>query len=130
MYQKVTLIGRIGKEPEIKQVGENRLAKITLATSESYKDKTGTRQETTEWHNVTIWGKLAEVVEKHVKKGDLILIEGRLHYDSYEKDGIKHYTTEIRCDNLKMLGSKSDSKPQPSAGMNDVVEAQMEDLPF
>lgn len=107
---KVILIGRLGKDPEGMHLksGDTVVA-FSLATSESYKDKnTGERKEITEWHNCVAWRGLAEVIEKYVRKGDQIYVEGKIKTRSWEKDGQKHYTTEIIVDNMVMLGGKKE----------------------
>ncbi len=89
---KVMLIGRLGKDPEIRAISSGaKVANFSIATDESYKDKDGVKHEKTEWHNIVIWRGLAEVVEKYVKKGDLIYIEGKLTTEKYEKDGVTKY---------------------------------------
>ena len=108
---KVFLIGRTGKDPEVKEVNGTTVAKFSLATSENWKDKDGNKKEATEWHNIVIWGKLCEVVRKYVKKGDLLYVEGKIKAEKWEKDGVSRYTTNIVVDQLTMLGSKSD-KPE------------------
>jgi single-strand DNA-binding protein len=116
MINKVLLIGRVGKDPEVKQTTGGSVAKFSLATTESYKNKAGEKVENTEWHNIVIFGKLTEIVEKYVKKGDLIYVEGKIIYGSYDdKDGNKRYTTDIKVDVLKMLGSKGETK-NPNIG--------------
>lgn len=116
MINRVILIGRIGKDPEVKQTTGGSVAKFSLATTESYKNKAGEKVEQTEWHNIVIFGKLTEIVEKYVKKGDLIYVEGKIIYGSYDdKDGNKRYTTDIKVDVLKMLGSKGEPK-NPNMG--------------
>ena len=104
----VQLIGRLGQDPEIVNFPDgNKMAKFTLATDDSYKDKSGTKVERTYWHNIIVKGGLVEVVEKFVAKGKEIAIEGKLTNRSWEdKDGKKHYTTEIFCNELLMLGGK------------------------
>jgi single-strand DNA-binding protein len=106
---KVILVGRLGKEPEVRNLDNGAIvANFSLATSESYKDKTtGDKKEITEWHNIVIWGKLAEIVQRYVHKGDLIYVEGKLRTRSWEKDGVTKYTTEVLGDNMTMLGSRS-----------------------
>ncbi len=106
---KVILLGYVGKEPEIKTANENQVATFSLATSESYKDKNGNKQTNTEWHNITIWGGLVKVVENYVNKGTQLLIEGKIRYRKYEKDGETKYFTEILASNFKMLGSKGNN---------------------
>ena len=103
---KVILVGRLGKNPEVRYLENGvAVANFSMATSETYKDRTtGERREQTEWHNVVLWRGLAEVVEKYVKKGDMIYVEGKLKTRSWEKDGVTRYTTEVVGDNMTMLG--------------------------
>jgi single-strand DNA-binding protein len=110
MYNKVMLIGRLGQDVDFRTVaGGTPLAKFTMATDETRRSENGERTTTTEWHRIIVWRRLAEVARDYLKKGSLIHLEGRIHYDSYEnKEGQKVYTTEIVCDNFKMLGSRSD----------------------
>lgn len=118
MINKVILVGRLGKDPEIRHVsqGSTQVANFSVATDESYKDKQGERQHKTEWHNITIWGKMALIAEKYLKKGTLVYIEGKIHTRSYEgKDGQKKYVTEIVAQTFTMLGSKKEQ----GTGYND-----------
>ena len=108
MYSKTSLIGNVGKDPEIKVFESNTLVKFTLATSEKYKNKNGEMVTTTEWHNITAWGKLAEIIEKYVKKGALLFVEGKLHYSTSGEGDQKKYFTEIKIDTMKMLGGKKE----------------------
>ncbi|WP_207436236.1 single-stranded DNA-binding protein [Sabulibacter ruber] len=103
---KVILIGNLGKDPEVRHLeGGVAVARFPLATSETFKDKNGDRQERTEWHNIVVWRGLAEVAEKYVRKGQSVYIEGRIRTNSYQdKDGIQRYSTEIVADNMTMLG--------------------------
>lgn len=103
---KVILLGHLGKDPEIRAMETGRrVANFTLATSETYKDKNGERVENTEWHNVVFWGPVTEIIEKYVKKGTQIYVEGKLRTRSYEtKEGVKKYTTEILGDTITLLG--------------------------
>jgi single-strand DNA-binding protein len=105
---KVILIGRLGKEPEVRNLDNGAtVANFTMATSESYKDKTtGEKKEVTEWHNIVLWRGLAEISQKYLHKGDLVYIEGKLRTRSWEKEGVTRYTTEIVADTMTMLGSK------------------------
>lgn len=114
MLNQVNLIGRVGKEPEIKTFDSgSRVANFSLATSEKYKG-----EEKTQWHNITVMGKTVDVVEKYVKKGDLLHLTGKIEYRSWDdKDGNKKYITEILVFGVTMLGggSKNDSStPEPS----------------
>jgi len=141
---KVTLIGNCGKDPEVKHLPSGKVvAKFTLATSEKWKDKTtGEVKEDTQWHNVTFWGKLAEIIEKYVKKGNPLYIEGSIKYRNYEDNGVKKYFTEIEGDAIRLLVKKEDgslappaydtSQPMAGAKANPVSSAPLEedDLPF
>jgi single-strand DNA-binding protein len=105
---KVILIGHLGKDPEMQTFeGGNMLCKFSLATSEVFKDKAGNKQEKTEWHNIVIWGALADVAQKYLRKGAPVYLEGKINNRSYDdKDGNKKYITEIRVENMQMLGGK------------------------
>jgi single-strand DNA-binding protein len=105
---KVILIGNLGKDPEIRYINESTpVANFSLATTESYKDKNGVRQDITEWHNIVAWRHLAEISEKFLKKGKQIYLEGRIRSRSYDdKEGIKRYITEIVAENIQMLGKR------------------------
>lgn len=108
---KVILIGRLGKDPEVRNLDNGvSVANFTMATSESYKDRTtGEKKEVTEWHNIVLWRALAEISQKYLHKGDLVYIEGKLRTRSWEKDGVTRYTTEVVADNMTMLGSRGSS---------------------
>ena len=108
---KVILIGNLGKDPEIQKVdGTIPVAKFPLATTETFKDRSGKQVSQTEWHNVVLWRGLAELAEKYLKKGSLIYVEGHLHTRSWEdKDGNKKSTVEVVGDNLIMLDKKLES---------------------
>jgi len=103
---KVQLIGNLGKDPEVVQLENGgKLAKFSLATNESYKNNKGERITETQWHNVVAWGKLAEIVENYLSKGKEVAVEGKLTHRSYEtKEGEKRYVTEVKCNELMMLG--------------------------
>lgn len=104
---KVILVGNVGNQPEIKQTsGGLTIATVSLATTDSRKDKDGNRQEKTEWHRVKFFGKTAEIVQEYVQKGTQLYVEGKIEYGSYEKDGVKHYTTDIIGNDMQMIGSK------------------------
>ena len=105
---KVILIGNLGKDPETRYMPSGgAVTNVTIATSESWKDKDGQRQERTEWHKVVFFNKLAEIAGEYLKKGSKVYIEGALRTRSYDKDGQKHYTTEIVADEMQMLDGKS-----------------------
>lgn len=115
---RATLIGNLGSDPEIRHTTSGKaVASFSLATSERFKDKTtGENKSLTEWHNIVLWGSLAEIAGKYLKKGSKVYIEGKIKTRSWEKDGTKRYITEIVADNMTMLGEK----PQAAAH---VVEA-------
>ena len=104
----VRLIGYVGADPEIKNLdGDKKLSKFSIATSESYVNEEGHKVTETNWHNVVAWGKQAGIVEKYLKKGSEVAIEGKLLTRSYtDKDGNKKFVTEILCNELLLLGKK------------------------
>ncbi len=111
---KVMLIGNVGRDPEVRYLdgnsGNAKVATFTLATTERYRDRNGETRENTEWHNIVAWRGNADVVERFVKKGTQLFIEGRLRTRSWDdQTGNKRYTTEIIVDNLQLLGKKSDN---------------------
>jgi single-strand DNA-binding protein len=102
---KVILVGNLGDDPETKYTqGGMAVTTIRLATTSVRKDKDGQTQERTEWHRVKFFGKLGEIAGEYLKKGRQVYIEGRIEYGSYEKDGVKHYTTDVVADEMQMLG--------------------------
>jgi single-strand DNA-binding protein len=102
---KVMLLGNLGADPELRVTpGGQAVLKLRLATTESYLDKSNTRQERTEWHRITIWGKRGEALAKILGKGDRIFIEGRIQTSSYEKNGEKRYSTDIIANNVILSG--------------------------
>ncbi|WP_224491249.1 single-stranded DNA-binding protein [Robertkochia flava] len=108
LRNKVQLIGNLGNDPEIIEMESGRkLARFSLATNETYKSASGDLVKDTQWHMVVAWGKLAEIIEKYVKKGSEVALEGKLTTRAYEdKQGTKRYVTEVNCSELLMLGSK------------------------
>ena len=106
LRNKVQLIGNLGNDPEIVNLDSgNKLAKFSIATNETYKNAKGEKVTDTQWHNVVAWGKTAEIVENYLTKGNEVAVEGKLTHRSYEnKEGEKRYITEIRCNELLMLG--------------------------
>jgi len=113
---RVMLLGNLGADPELKVTqGGQAVLKMRLATTESYLDKNNTRQERTEWHRVTMWGRRAEALAKFLQKGERIFVEGRLQTSSYEKDGEKRYSTEVIATNV-ILGGRGRGGDQPFEG--------------
>ena len=107
---KVILIGNLGKDPEVKHLENGAtVANIALATTETYKDRNGNKVENTEWHNIVIWGGLADVVESYVHKGDQLYLEGKLMTRKWEKEGVTYSRTEVVCNQMQMVGSKDKS---------------------
>ena len=106
LKNRVQLIGNLGNDPEIVNLeGGSKLAKFSIATSDTYKNAQGEKVEETQWHTIVAWGKTAEIVENFLIKGKQVAVEGKLTHRSYEtKEGEKRYVTEIRCNELLMLG--------------------------
>jgi single-strand DNA-binding protein len=107
LRNSVQLIGRLGKDPEVKAFSNSKKASFSIATTDSYKNQKGEKIEDTQWHNIVIWGKLAGVAEKYLKKGQEVAVEGKLIHRQYEANGEKKYVTEINVNDLVMLGSKN-----------------------
>ena len=106
---KVTLIGRLGQDPEVREVGTSKVANFSIATDESYTDRSGNKVEKTEWHKIVMWNKAAENAQAFLKKGSLVYVEGKIETRSWENDsGEKRYTTEIKSFSFQMLDNKSD----------------------
>jgi single-strand DNA-binding protein len=135
---KVILVGNVGKDPDVRHLDSGvSVANFPLATSETYRNKENQKVTNTEWHNIVVWRGLAEVVEKYVKKGDPLYLEGKIRTRSYDdKDGNKKYITEIFADNMQMLGSKqsnnNDSSSEEKQPETDIETPPQEedDLPF
>ncbi len=138
---KVILVGNVGRDPEVRHLDKGvAVARFSLATTENYTSKTGEKVSNTEWHNIVLWRGLAEVAEKYVKKGSQLYIEGRLRTNSYEKDGVKHYTTEINADTMQLLGKREGqaemgNQAAPAESVQSVSEPDFsqpeeDDLPF
>ena len=109
MVNKVILVGNLGRDPEVRSTPSGQpVASFSLATTRRWRDKNGQRQEQTEWHNIVVWGKQAEIAGQYLTKGKQIFLEGRLQTRSWDdkQSGEKKYRTEIVCDNFQMLGTK------------------------
>lgn len=126
---KAILIGNLGKDPEVRYLQDNTaVASLSLATSETFKNKAGEKVTSTEWHKVILWRKLAEVAEKYLKKGMTVYIEGKIKTRKYEKEGKTYYTTEIFAESLQMLGGKEhDGQSQAEKNGADMAKASMQD---
>lgn len=144
---KVILVGNVGKDPEVKHLdSETAVANFSLATSENYTNKSGEKVETTEWHNIVCWRRLATLAENYIRKGSQIYLEGRIRTRSYEQDGIKKYITEINADTIQLLGRKGEGsqiegnktqqqssvvkEPQTDSGSYSNNGSGEDDLPF
>ncbi len=135
---RVILLGNLGNDPEVKTFDDgNKLARFPIATNETYKNRNGEKVSATEWHNVVVRRGLADVVEKYLKKGNQVYVEGKLRTRKWQdKDGNNRYTTEVHVDNMTMMGGpKSDSQPQqtqesvPHAEEPPMI-SEGDDLPF
>ncbi|MGB9081424.1 MAG: single-stranded DNA-binding protein [Desulfuromonadaceae bacterium] len=136
---KVMLIGNLGKDPEVRFTASGQaVASFSLATSEKFKGKSGEMEERTEWHNITLWGKLAEIAGEYLSKGKTVYIEGRLQTRKWQdKSGNDRYTTDIVGDKMQMLSPKGersggDSSSAPKSGGSSYEEPpfQDDDIPF
>ncbi|MBI2820788.1 MAG: single-stranded DNA-binding protein [Acidobacteria bacterium] len=140
---KVILVGRLGKDPEVRYTPSGAaVANFSVATDETWKDKSGEKQQRTEWHNIVVWGKLAEICGQYLTKGKLVYLEGRLQTREWDdRDGNKRRTTEVVASDMVMLGSKAEgggtaaaresprpaesvATPTPDIGITD------DDIPF
>jgi single-strand DNA-binding protein len=143
---KVILIGNLGKDPELKYTPSGAaVTNFSIATSERWKDKDGNSQERTEWHNIVLWNRQAEIAKEYLSKGSPVYIEGRLQHRSYDdKEGVKRYITEVVGDRMQFLGRReSGSSSSSSQGQESYAPAnsggepagsgngpQDDDLPF
>lgn len=107
LRNSVQLIGRLGKDPEVKTFSNSKKAFFSIATTDAYKNQKGEKIEDTQWHNIVMWGKLAGIAEKYLKKGNEIAVEGKLIHRQFETNGEKRYITEINVNDLVMLGGKN-----------------------
>ena len=123
---KVIIVGRLGNDPEMKAVGQGAtVTRLSVATSESWTDKNGQKQERTEWHRITVWGKLAELCGKYLAKGRQVYVEGKLQTRSWEDNGVKKYATDIVASTVQFLsaGNGANASQDNTAGMNQSAPA-------
>ncbi|CAB4127873.1 Ssb Single-stranded DNA-binding protein [uncultured Caudovirales phage] len=129
---KVIVMGNLGKDPEVRHMPNgDAVCNFSVATTESWKDKDGTKKDKTEWHNIVIYRKLAEIAGEYLKKGRPVYLEGRLQTRKWQdKEGKERYTTEIIADQMQMLGGREETAPkvaeQPKASFDDMES----DIPF
>ena len=124
---RVTLLGNLGADPELRQTQGGAVLNLRLATTETWIDKNKEKQERTDWHSVTLWGKRGEALAGILRKGSQLLVEGRLSTSSYEKDGQKRYKTEVVATNVVLVGGKprtGDGAPATAGGFG------ADDIPF
>jgi len=143
MYlNKVFILGNITRDPELKQIPNgNSVCNFSVATNKTYTDKSGEKKQLVEYHNIVIYGKTAENTAKYMKKGSQILIEGRMQTRSWEKDGVKRYSTEVIADQVQFGNSPKDGAERPvrenkeESQVDDAIEypetdINLEDIPF
>lgn len=137
MINKAILVGRLGKDPEVRYTPDGMMVtNFTMATDEQWKDKNGERAQRTEWHRIVTFGKLAEICGKYLNKGKLVYVEGRIQTRSWDdKEGVKRYTTEIVASDMKMLdskGQKGDGYPEEPAAPPASANGSLadDDVPF
>ena len=137
MLNKVILIGRLGRDPETRYMPNgDAVCNFSIATSESWKDQSGQKKERTEWHNITLYRKLAEIAAKYLQKGSLVYLEGRIQSRKYTgKDGIERTAYEIVCSEMKMLGGKTEGgdgqhnpPPPPQARQQTAAPVPQDDI--
>ena len=140
MVNKVILVGNLGRDPELRTTPSGQpVANFSVATTRKWKDREGNRQEQTEWHNIVVWGRQAEIAGQYLTKGRQIYVEGRMQTDSWDDQthGEKRYRTEVICDNFQMLGSRDASTtaaatalgPEPSQAPAPAAPDD-DDIPF
>ena len=131
---KVILLGTLGKDPEIRQAGQNNVANFSIATSEKFTDRAGQKQEKTEWHSIVLWGKLADLAGQYLKKGDSVYIEGKLTTRSWDENGQKRYKTEIVGNTMQFINTGRSQQQQTqqyqAPQMPPAPQPIEEDLPF
>ena len=135
MINKVILIGNVGQDPEIRYTGDvnngTKVATFRVATTERYRDRSGNLQEHTEWHSIVVWRNTADVVEKYVKKGTQVYIEGRLRSRSWDdQNGNKRYVTEIVADTLQLLGRRPEGQQQGGYQQPGVQQGYQQPQPY
>lgn len=132
MLNEAKIIGHLGRDPESKSLpGGDTVTNFSIATTEKWKDKTtGEAKEATEWHRISMFGKLAEIAAKYLKKGSLVYVSGKLVTRKYtDANGVEKYSTEIKADTMKMLGGKADALPAAAAPAARPAAAD-DDIPF
>lgn len=129
---RVILVGRLGRDPEMRFTGSGQgVCNFSLATDEKFTNKSGERQERTEWHNIVAWSKLAEICQQYLHKGSLVYVEGRIQSREYDsRDGGKKHVTEIVISDMRMLGPKENGRAESTESEREPVAVSDEDIPF
>jgi single-strand DNA-binding protein len=128
---KATVLGNVGDDPEIKTAGTGtRIAKFSLATNEKWKDKAGQEHEKTQWHRCVAFGRVVDVIEQYVRKGDRLYIEARIEYSTSESEGGTRYWTDLVVNDLVMLGSSGATESEPSKPARSQGTGMDAELPF
>lgn len=128
---KVILVGHLGADPELRYTANGTaVARFRIATTETFTDRSGARQERTEWHRIVVWGKLAEICGQYLSKGRLVYIEGRIRSDTWEQEGVKRYSYEIVAENMKMLGGRGPEREAEPPFPPPEGEVPEDDIPF
>lgn len=128
---KVIIVGRLGQDPEMKAVGQgSTVTRLNVATSENWVGKDGQKQEKTEWHRITVWGKLAEICGKYLSKGRQVYVEGKLQTRSWEDNGQKKYATEIVASTVQFLGSGQSDNASHGQSASNSNQSQSSDFGF
>ena len=125
---KALILGNLGRDAEVRTVPNGgTVASFSVATTEKWTSKDGEKHEQTEWHRIVLWGKQAEVLQPYLLKGKQVLVEGRIQTRQYDKDGQKHYTTEIKADRVTLLGGGNREAAQTSGGALGAVGSDVDD---
>jgi single-strand DNA-binding protein len=134
MLNKVMVIGHLGRDAELKfTTNGDAVCNFSVATTEKWNDRNGEKQEKTEWHRIVLWGKVAESLSEYLVKGKMVYVEGKLETRQWEKDGQKHYTTEIKAYQIRLLGgsgSRSESSSGSAGTAPRSAEPSDDDIPF
>lgn len=124
MYNSITVVGHLGGDPVVKTVNNTSLCKFSVATTERWTDNTGVKREKTDWHNVDVWGKLAEVCGQYLRKGSKVLVEGKQEHNKVEKNGQSSYFACIKARDVRFMDSKAESEGKASAQSTGPVAQQ------
>ena len=134
MVNKAIIVGHVGQDPEVRYTGNAndgaKVATIRVATTERYKDREGNLKEQTEWHSIVCWRNTADVVEKYVKKGTQVYVEGKLRTRNWEQNGVKHYATDIVADTIQLLGKREQQRDPYIAGAQQMQAQRPQTTPL